>query len=214
MQNNLNIPSICAPVPPTPSVPTRHILKLNLVPPVEKFARPCYSTSMVFSLSKVRCHDYVELLAELHLLPSFLSAHPKVRLLVIDSVASPFRPLFDEFSQRTRLLNGLSQQLITMVTGHDIAVVLTNQMTTRVKGAQSQLVPALGDTWGHTPTVRLLLQWAGSQRLVTILKSPCQMECTVEYQITPEGFRDANQSEEPQSKRTRTQAVSERQTSC
>lgn len=172
---------------------------------------------MALSLSQVRCHDYVELLAELHLLPSFLSAHPRVRLLVIDSVASPFRPLFDEFSQRTRLLNGLSQQLIAVATGRDIAVVLTNQMTTRVKGAQSQLVPALGETWGHAPTVRLLLQWAGSQRMATVLKSPCQMECTVQYQITPEGFRDADQSEEPQSKRTRTQAeqsaASERQTS-
>lgn len=153
----------------------------------------------------MRCHDYVELLAELHLLPDFLSAHPRVRLLVIDSVASPFRPLFDDFSLRTRLLNGLSQQLIALATGHDIAVVLTNQLTTRVKGTQSHLVPALGETWGHTPTVRLLLKWAGSRRLATILKSPCQMESTVQYQITSEGFRDADQSEEPQSKRTRTE---------
>lgn len=166
----------------------------------------------------MRCHDYVELLAELHLLPAFLTAHPRVRLLVIDSVASPFRPLFDEFSQRTRLLNGLSQQLLALATNHDIAVVLTNQMTTRVKGAQSHLVPALGDTWGHAPTVRLLLHWAGSQRLATVVKSPCHMESTVQYQITSEGFRDVEQSEEPQSKRTRTQTdqstASERQTSC
>ncbi|GLD73256.1 DNA repair protein RAD51 homolog 3 [Lates japonicus] len=53
----------------------------------------------------VRCHDYVELLAELHLLPNFLSDHPRTRLLVIDSVAFPFRR-FDNLSQRTRLLQG------------------------------------------------------------------------------------------------------------
>lgn len=167
----------------------------------------------------MRCHDYVELLAELHLLPGFLLAHPRIRLLVIDSVASPFRALFEDFSQRTRLLNGLSQQLLALATSHDIAVVLTNQMTTRVKGAQSQLVPALGETWGHAPTVRLLLHWAGSQRLATVIKSPCHMESTIQYQITSEGFRDVEQSEEPQSKRTRTQTdpsttASERQTSC
>lgn len=152
----------------------------------------------------MRCHDYVELLAELHLLPDFLSAHPGVRLLVIDSVAFPFRQLFDEFSQRTRLLNGLAQQLITMATSHEIAVVLTNQMTTRIKGAQSQLVPALGDSWGHAPTIRLLLHWVGSRRLAAIFKSPCHMDSTVQYQITSEGFRDADQSEQPQSKRPRT----------
>lgn len=139
----------------------------------------------------MRCHDYVELLAELHLLPGFLSDHPRVRLLVIDGVAAPFRPLFDELSQRTRLLSGLSQQLVSMATSRDVAVVITNQMTTRVQGAHSQLVPALGDSWGHAAAVRLLLQWEGPQRLATIVKSPCHRASTVSYTITSEGFRDA-----------------------
>ncbi|XP_049608797.1 DNA repair protein RAD51 homolog 3 isoform X1 [Syngnathus scovelli] len=155
----------------------------------------------------VRCHDYVELLAEIYLLPDFLSSHPKVRLLVIDSVAFPFRQHFDELqSQRTRLLNGLAQQLISMATKHDLAVVLSNQMTTRLQGGQSKLVPALGESWGHAPTVRLLLRWAGSQRQATIFKSPEHEEATVNYQITMDGFRDDDRSEEPPSKRPRTLA--------
>ncbi|KAG8003074.1 DNA repair protein RAD51-like protein 3 [Nibea albiflora] len=148
----------------------------------------------------VRCHDYVELLAELHLLSDFLSNHPRVRLLVIDSVACPFRKYFDELSQRTRLLNGLAQQLIAMATSHEIAVVITNQMTTRLHGNQSQLVPALGDSWGHAPTTRLLLQWTGPHRLAAIFKSPDHMNSTVQYQITSDGFRDADQLEHPQRK--------------
>lgn len=151
----------------------------------------------------MRCHDYVELLAELHLLPGFLSAHPRVRLLVIDSLASPFRRLFDELLQRTRLLNSVAQQLITMANSNELAVVITNQMTTRVLGAQSQLVPALGENWGHAPTIRLILQWAGSQRQAAIFKSPCHMDSTIQYQITAEGFRDSDQSDQPQSKRPR-----------
>ncbi|KAM7411079.1 hypothetical protein PAMA_021181 [Pampus argenteus] len=154
----------------------------------------------------VRCHDYVELLAEIYLLPDFLSQHPRVRFVVIDSVAFPFRQHFDEMSQRTRLLNGLAQQLITIATSHDISVVMTNQMTTRVQGSQSQLVPALGESWGHAPTIRLLLHWEGARRLATIFKSPGHTEATVEYQITAEGFRDVEQSELPQSKRPRTYA--------
>ncbi|XP_054640506.1 DNA repair protein RAD51 homolog 3 [Dunckerocampus dactyliophorus] len=152
----------------------------------------------------VHCHDYVELLAEVYLLHDFLSRHTKVRLLVIDSVAFPFRQLFDQLSQRTRLLNGLAQQLISMATKHNVAVVMTNQMTTRLRGRQSQLVPALGESWGHAPTLRLLLQWAGSQRQATVFKSPDHMEATVGYQITTDGFRDTEQSEQLQSKRPRT----------
>lgn len=166
----------------------------------------------------MRCHDYVELLAELHLLPDFLSDHPRVRLLVIDSVAFPFRQHFDDLSQRTRLLNGLAQQLIAMATSHNIAVVMTNQMTTRLRDGQSQLVPALGESWGHAPTIRLLLHWAGPRRLAAIFKSPGHMDSTVQYQITSEGFRDADQPEQPQSKRARTHAdqsaASQRDTSC
>ncbi|XP_035512200.1 DNA repair protein RAD51 homolog 3-like [Morone saxatilis] len=166
----------------------------------------------------VRCHDYMELLAELHLLPDFLSEHPRVRLLVIDSVAFPFRRHFDELSQRTRLLNGLAQQLIALATSREIAVVITNQMTTRLRGGQSQLVPALGENWGHAPTTRLLLYWAGPQRLAAIFKSAGHMDSTVQYQITSEGFRDADQSEQPQRKRPRTHsnqsAASQRDSSC
>ncbi|XP_068197306.1 DNA repair protein RAD51 homolog 3 [Antennarius striatus] len=154
----------------------------------------------------VRCHDYVELLAELNLLPDFLCARPRVRLLVIDSVACPFRWLVDELSQRTRLLNVLAQQLITMATKYNIAVVVTNQMTTRLRGGQSHLVPALGENWGHAPTIRLLLHWEGSRRLATIIKSPCHMDSITQYEITGEGFRDADQSEQPQNKRTRTES--------
>ncbi|XP_026189221.1 DNA repair protein RAD51 homolog 3 [Mastacembelus armatus] len=151
----------------------------------------------------VRCHDYVELLAELHLLPDFLLDHPMVRLLVIDSIAFPFRQ-FEDLSQRTRLLQGLAQQLVALSTRHHIAVVLTNQMTTRLRGSQSQLVPALGESWGHAPTIRLLLQWDGPRRLAAIIKSPGHMDATVQFQITSEGFRDVDQPEQSQSKRPRT----------
>ncbi|XP_059188641.1 DNA repair protein RAD51 homolog 3 [Centropristis striata] len=163
--------------------------------------------TILSNLFLVRCHDYVELLAELHLLPDFLSDHPKVRLLVIDSVAFPFRQHVGDLSQRTRLLNGLAQQLITMATAHNIAVVMTNQMTTRVRAGQSQLVPALGESWGHAPTIRILLHWAGSRRLADIFKSPHHMGATVQYQITSDGFRDVEQSEQPPSKRSRTEII-------
>uniref|UniRef100_A0A8C8DDV8 DNA repair protein RAD51 homolog 3 n=1 Tax=Oryzias sinensis TaxID=183150 RepID=A0A8C8DDV8_9TELE len=118
-----------------------------------------------------------------------------VRLLVIDSVAFPFRQHLDDLSQRTRLLQGLAKQVISMATRHNIAVVITNQMTTRLQDSQSHLVPALGEIWGHASTTRIILQWEGSQQVAAIVKSPCCMDMAIQYQITSEGFRDANQPE-------------------
>ncbi|XP_056130902.1 DNA repair protein RAD51 homolog 3 [Lampris incognitus] len=154
------------------------------------------------NLFLVRCHDYVELLAEVYLLSDFLSQHPKVRLLVIDSIALPFRHDFDDMSQRTRLLNGLAQQLIQIATNHNLAVVLTNQMTTKISSSQSKLVPALGESWGHAATQRLLLHWAGTQRLASLYKSPSQVDSTVPYTITCQGFRDTEHSQQPETSST------------
>lgn len=140
----------------------------------------------------IRCHDYVELLAQMHLMSDFLVRNPKVRLLVIDSLAIPFRRHFEDISVRTRLLNGLAQQLIQIASQHSLAVVWTNQMTTQMRSSQWKLVPALGESWGHSATQRLLLHWNGTQRLVSVFKSPNNMECSVPYSITRQGFRDTH----------------------
>ncbi|KAM6118669.1 DNA repair protein RAD51 homolog 3 isoform 3-T4 [Phoenicopterus ruber ruber] len=113
-----------------------------------------------------RCRDYIELLAQVYLLPDFLSEHSKVRLVVVDGIAFPFRHDFEDLSLRTRLLNGLAQQLIIIANDHKAAVVLTNQMTTRIGQSQSTLVPALGESWGHAATVRLIFHWDNSQSLL------------------------------------------------
>ncbi|XP_018102394.1 DNA repair protein RAD51 homolog 3 isoform X2 [Xenopus laevis] len=97
------------------------------------------------------CHDYVELLAQINLLPDFLANHPKV--------------------------------------------VLTNQMTTKIGPSESKLVPALGESWGHVSTIRLILNWKRKQRFATLYKSPSQKKATVPYEITPQGFRDAEIAE-------------------
>nr|XP_028564737.1 DNA repair protein RAD51 homolog 3 isoform X2 [Podarcis muralis] len=121
-----------------------------------------------------RCHDYVELLAQVHLLPDFLSGHPKV--------------------------------------------VLTNQMTTRLEHGHSSLVPALGESWGHVATVRLILHWDNKHRLATLYKSPSQKESTVPFCVTTHGFRDVQlpspnrtpaESEANPRKRPRTEQMEE-----
>ncbi|XP_018416404.1 PREDICTED: DNA repair protein RAD51 homolog 3 [Nanorana parkeri] len=136
------------------------------------------------------CQDYIELLAHIHTLSDFLAQHSKVKLVVIDSLAFPFRHDLEDLSLRTRLLNTLAQQLISLATRRTLAVILTNQMTTRIGPRESFLVPALGDSWAHAATSRLTLHWEGMQRCATLCKSPSQKKSTVQYDITYQGFRD------------------------
>ena len=68
-------------------------------------------------------------------------------MIVVDSIAFPFRHDFDDLALRTRILNGLAQSFIKIAHEKDLAVVFMNQMTTRVKREklqQSSLIPALG----------------------------------------------------------------------
>ena len=76
----------------------------------------------------------------------------QVKLIVVDSIAFPFRHDFEDLALRTRILNGLAQSFIKIAHDCDLAVVFMNQMTTRVKKdklQQSSLVPALGDLTEH-----------------------------------------------------------------
>ncbi|GAB5580850.1 DNA repair protein RAD51 homolog 3 isoform X1 [Prionailurus iriomotensis] len=116
-----------------------------------------------------RCRDYTELLAQVYLLPDFLSEHSKVRLVIVDGIAFPFRHDLDDLSLRSRLLNGLAQQMISLANNHRLA----------------------WESWGHAATIRLIFHWDQNQRLATLCKSPSQKESTVLFQITPQGFRDA-----------------------
>ncbi|XP_030318497.1 DNA repair protein RAD51 homolog 3 isoform X2 [Calypte anna] len=171
---------------PLPCIPQQKRCLRNHLKALESFSLE----SILSHIYYFRCRDYTELLAQVYLLPDFLAEHSKVRLVVIDGIAFPFRHDFEDLSLRTRLLNGLAQQLIITANDHRAAVVLTNQMTTRIGQNQSTLVPALGESWGHAATVRLIFHWDESQRLATLYKSPSQKESTIPYCITPHGFRD------------------------
>ncbi|KAL8560047.1 hypothetical protein ACOMHN_041516 [Nucella lapillus] len=139
-----------------------------------------------------RCHDYTELLATVHTLTSFLQTHPDVKVVIIDSVAFPFRHNFEDLSLRTRLLAALAQNCVQLATRFSLAVVLTNQMTTRFTRGSSgtRLIPALGESWGHACTVRVVLYWEDRQRHALLYKSPTHRETAVLYQITTGGIRD------------------------
>ncbi|KAJ3178499.1 DNA repair protein rad51c [Geranomyces variabilis] len=154
--------------------------------------------TMLSRIHFFRVHSHVEQVALINQLDEFLASHPKIKLIVIDSIAFHFRQKFADMGQRTRLLNGMAQRLRALAENRDVAVVMTNQMTTRIRrvgaglgdGDSATLVPALGDSWGHACTNRVILSWQDDARQASLVKSPNLPEATVLYAITADGVRD------------------------
>jgi len=58
-------------------------------------------------------------------------------------------------AERTRLLFGMAQIYLQLATDHSICIIFTNQVAS--KGG-SVLAPALGESWAHCCTNRVMLR--------------------------------------------------------
>lgn len=140
-----------------------------------------------------------------------------VKLIIIDSIAFHYRAAYGSsqskspYLQRTRALSQLAAFLNDVAREHDIAVVCLNQMTTKIAetsdkatNALSHSVPALGETWAHAISTRILLSkddyHTHDHRTFTIVKSPCMPSGSAVFQVTDFGIRDASQPTCVQSK--------------
>jgi len=56
-------------------------------------------------------------------------------------------------------------------------------MTTKLSGGDSKVVPALGESWSHVATNRVLLFWKNGVRCANLFKSPNCKEATVPFSI-------------------------------
>jgi RAD51-like protein 2 len=140
-----------------------------------------------------RVHNFVEQIALVACLRDRIAQELKeVKLIVVDSIAFHFRRHFEDFSVRTRLLGTMAQTLISIAKEFDLAVVLMNQVTTKMeRGKKAELVPALGETWGHSATNRIMLSETRGYRFARLLKSPNMAKGEAAYAITEKGLAAA-----------------------
>lgn len=139
----------------------RHLIAMAQAPqPLEVLEelRAVDERRILQNIHYFRAYDYTEQLAVIRELKSFLKQHPEVRVIVIDSVAFHFRRGFADFALRSRLLQRMSQDLLALAQKFDVAVVLVNQVTT--KPSQGAFSPALGNSWQHACTHRVMLYWS------------------------------------------------------
>lgn len=159
--------------------------------------------AVLAGLHVYRVFDAVELVSAVMVLDEFLTQHPRVKFIALDSIAFCFRHEFnDDFAARARALLQIASALRQLTKKHSVAVMVTNHITTKVGdgGRSSQLIPALGDTWAHQPSTQIRLDKAGLQiagwqvGTATLTKSVDQatgQQCT--FMITAGGIRDAVQ---------------------
>jgi RAD51-like protein 2 len=170
----------------------------------QQSAARCSALNLLGGIRIYRAHGQTELLATINLLPSVLQAHPKVKLVVIDSMAFLFRIAAKEDHLRVRLLAQVAQKLNELAHRGGLAVVVVNHMThnyatSNGSSRSTSLQPVLGEQWGHSVTNRLLLavdDKAQGTRKATLVKCPSRPLGTAVFRILQIGVRDAGKDGE------------------
>ncbi len=122
-----------------------------------------------------------------------LVASGACKLLIIDSVAAHLRAADVHVGVRSRLVARLHLELANVAMKYDVAVVVTNQLTTKLDAGENVLAPALGDAWANAAAQRLLLKEPagdGMPRTATLLESVFGPEVTVPFAVEARGVRD------------------------
>ena len=153
-------------------------------------------------LSNVLCRkvETVDDLSEtVERLPAMMRANPGVRLVIVDSLAFPFRYLSDEERQnlekRSSQLAKITQKLQKLAFEFDAAVLITNHMTTKFGNREQGVeAPALGHTFGFLATQRFQVRGHPTRegvKVITRVKSPlAEVGFQALFCITQSGLRD------------------------
>jgi len=182
-----------------------------------------------------RARDLEEQNKAINLLPNFLTTHPLIKLICIDSIAFHYRYgtwALQDITLRNKQLATIATKLNTIAYQHNIAIVISNQLTTKflsdnpnihhhsvseyqisttsISSSTSRLVPALGDIWSQISATRIHLHWDTritskycGQRLAYISKNGyLQFPYYAYYIINSEGIRGLKSSS---SRRSHTQ---------
>ncbi|WOH09363.1 hypothetical protein DCAR_0728820 [Daucus carota subsp. sativus] len=138
-----------------------------------------------------RVCSYTEQIAAINYLGKFIKEHKEVKIVIVDSITFHFRQDFENMALRTRLLSELALKLMKVANEFKLAVVLLNQVTTKYSEGSVHLTLALGDSWSHASTNRIILHWNANERYAYIDKSPTLQSSSAPYAVTGKGIRDS-----------------------
>lgn len=121
----------------------------------------------------VRIFSQAQMIAFIYTLSDWLESHPKVNLVVIDTLSFHFRQPGLDLAARRKIMD-LCKQTINHATAlRRCAVIVCNQLATKLFTAENKpasfgtsdravLMPQLGDWWTTNKTLRLVVFRGGS----------------------------------------------------
>ncbi|XP_055611013.1 DNA repair protein RAD51 homolog 3-like [Uranotaenia lowii] len=143
--------------------------------------------------------EFSELTNEVAQLEQTLKNGEKIKLVVIDSLSFIIRNSIESTLERIRVNHRLLTQLHALAQQYKFAIVITNDVTTRIISGESAsvIVPALGESHGHKINQRVLLGPVSSQRaeaatdifVAFVEKSLYRPRMAVNFQISAFGIR-------------------------
>ncbi|RWS02503.1 DNA repair protein RAD51 3-like isoform X3, partial [Dinothrombium tinctorium] len=137
-----------------------------------------------------RCSNAKELYTIIvHKIEEFLKDYSQVKLIIIDSIAFPFRYDYeDDNMEKIKMLLSISQKLKQIAFNHSLCVVVTNQITHDVEESKSKA--SLGPTWSHCSNVSILLEYDRNlnKRYISTTKN-FHKKKKLEFEIDARGFR-------------------------
>ncbi|KAL0488267.1 RAD51-like protein [Acrasis kona] len=160
--------------------------------------------SMLSNIQYYRIYNYIEQISLVNVLLEQLRQAPRdeppVKVIIIDSITFHFRYGFDVveggMAKRTKLLSNMSNQLSQIANEFQCAVIVMNQVTTRVENDVWYVAPALGQTWSHQSTNKLYLEYdAQRQQQVRVTKIKNGTTGSRHFTIVAAGFRGIPQQQ-------------------
>lgn len=125
----------------------------------------------------------------------FLLQHRKIGLLVVDSIAAPFRVEYyeSELKNRARILRKIGEQLHFISSEYNIPIICVNQASAMMSNELLSLnaieeQPALGIVWANLISHSFRLYRNNDRRFMHIMHSSCLPYETIEYEIRDIGI--------------------------
>ncbi|XP_077293989.1 DNA repair protein RAD51 homolog 3-like [Arctopsyche grandis] len=149
---------------------------------IDSLHESSWNTKVLKGIHYMETFGVSEFCASIILLEELLQTNDKIKLIVIDNIAFPFKADCLE-TDRTGILCRTITTLRKIAIQKNIAVILTNEMTTRIGIG---VVGALGGVWAHCSGIRLFM----APPHVAVTHNTGKPDSVAEIKITKDGIRD------------------------
>ncbi|XP_063708374.1 DNA repair protein RAD51 homolog 3-like isoform X2 [Culicoides brevitarsis] len=127
-------------------------------------------------------------------LKQLISENPSITVIAIDSFSFLVKAVQEkpkEKLRQVRVMHEMVSNLLRIAHENNIAVILTNEFTTRFDTfGQAYFIPSLGPNFHHRITQRLSLTSNDHEFLANLEKSKYKQNQIVKFQITKRGVED------------------------